>query len=141
MNNELTKSKETAANRAFLGGFFGLQHYYLEEISSGIYKSISGAIIAMFLLTTALGGVFAFSSFLVFYVIISNVVAGLKLLGTDSKQFDLKYNPHLFVKIGDTLPTPASVEVADEILKLNDLFEKGIITFEEFERRKAKLLD
>ena len=33
------------------------------------------------------------------------------------------------------------INVADELHKLDDLFKRGVITFEEFEKRKAKLLN
>ena len=37
-------------------------------------------------------------------------------------------------------PTPAPASVADELLKFSELLEKGVISQEEFDAQKAKLL-
>jgi TM2 domain-containing membrane protein YozV len=130
------RTKEKATQYAFLGGFAGLHNFYLGETSRGVWKVIVALIIGSMTIGTGgmAGGIFIP---LLFW---GNFVRGFRLSGMSQNKFDLRYNTQLFVKRGEEEP-PAPVEVADEIFKLGELFEKGVINFEEFERRKQRLLD
>jgi len=136
MLEKSTRYKHIAVRQAFIGGSFGLHDFYLGRKGRGIAKTISLGFLGMGSLQGFIGSI---TPILPFIVIISNVVEGFKLMSMSQHDFDLKFNPHLFVKLGDNIPTE-NVAVADEILKLNGLFEQGLITFEEFEKRKKKLL-
>lgn len=133
---EATRSKEKATQYAFLGGFAGIHNFYLGEIGRGTLKLM----IACTFGVMAIGSGGVAGGLFVPLLLWTNLVRGVRFLNTSQKKFDLRYNPQLFVKKGEEAPPPP-VEVAGEIYKLNQLFEKGIINFEEFERRKQKLLD
>ncbi|MCU0438728.1 MAG: NINE protein [Raineya sp.] len=133
------KNRFAAMARAFLGGCIGLHDFYLG-------RNFRGSIKILALVFFGLGfGLKAMKSpktllFLPSFMLFSNLASGLKLLSIRQEDFDFKYNPHLFTKVDKKAPK-TDIAVADEILKLNELFEKGLITFEEFEKRKKKLLE
>jgi len=128
------RNRFEAIKRAFLGGCIGLHDFYLGRNFRGTIKALAlGFFITGFVTKTNL------PTPILALIAVSNLVSGLKLLSIGQRDFDFKYNPHLFVKMTDGFPN-TNVAVADEILKLNELFEKGLITFEEFEKRKKKLL-
>lgn len=131
----LTKNRFSAIKRAFLGGCIGLHDFYLGRNFRGTIKAVAlGIFIAGFVTKAKL------PSPILAIIALSNLVSGIKLLSMGQRDFDFKYNPHLFVKMNDGFPN-TNIAIADEILKLNELFEKGLITFEEFEKRKNKLLN
>lgn len=121
MNDNNKKDKTLAGILAFFGGAFGIHHFYLGNGGTGL----------LYLL-------FCWT----FIPYIAAIVDAIQLLTRPQAEFDRKYNPHLYVNQYEQkhIP-PANVNVADEIYKLDVLFRRGIITFEEFERRKAKLLE
>jgi hypothetical protein len=128
------KNKQEATLRAFIAGFLGANDFYLKKYTRGIFRAVSSVVLALvFARQAGFGQIIIVMAFL-----ITNISEGLKLFFQSQHDFDVKYNPHLFIKKGEN-DAPAT-GIADEILKLNQLFEKGLITFEEFEKKKAKLL-
>ncbi|HAI76018.1 MAG TPA: hypothetical protein DCM08_07180 [Microscillaceae bacterium] len=116
------KDKITAAAFSFFLGYFGVHQFYLGNAGKGL----------VYLFTVGFCGILP-------------VVDGVSYLLMSDDDFNRRFNPHLFQQailhntftdfIGDR-----QIEVADEIAKLNQLWKEGIITFEEFERRKNKLI-
>ncbi len=119
-DNNSKKDKTIAGILAIFGGSFGVHQFYLGNIGMGI----------LYLMTFLLSWVFSW-------------IDAIKLFTMSQDRFDRKYNPQFFMRT-DAKPThslPANVNVADEINKLDVLFKRGVLTFEEFEKRKAQLLD
>ncbi|TAE69505.1 MAG: NINE protein [Bacteroidetes bacterium] len=123
------KDKIVAALLSWFLGLFGVHKFYLGQTGAGIGYLIATCTIVGMLFTG-----------------IASIVDFFSLLLMSKQDFDRKYNPeHYFAeKLGQTYlfgsPTGEVKDVADEILKLDGLFKSGVITFEEFEKRKAKLL-
>lgn len=116
------KDKITAAVFSFFLGSFGVHQFYLGNVGKGL----------VYLFTLGLCGILP-------------LVDAVSYLLMSDDDFNRRFNPHMFQQgimnnsfadfIGDR-----QIEVADEIAKLNQLWKDGIITFEEFERRKNKLM-
>ena len=111
------KDKGTAVVLALLLGSIGIHRFYLEQWVYGIlYLLFSWTFIPL---------IISIIDFLIFLVM-------------SKESFDTKYNKAK-VAGGWELKTSAT-GVAEELEKLHDLMEKGIITKQEFESKKAKLL-
>lgn len=112
------KDKTTAALLAFFLGGIGIHHFYLGNKSKGIL-------------------------FLVFFwTFIPAIIAffeSIMLLMQSQAEFDAKYNSTT-EPVTYSRPTTFSNNVADELEKLHSLKEKGVITAEEFEAKKKKML-
>lgn len=107
------KNKTTAAILALILGGIGVHRFYLGQAGLGlVYLLFCWTFIPAFV---------ALVDFLVFLLM-------------DDEKFNNKYNN------GKSPMAPANVNVSDELEKLHGLKEKGVITAEEFEARKAKLL-
>lgn len=124
------KDKVTTALLAWFLGIFGAHRFYLGQNGMGI-----GYLLGTL---TVIGAIFT--------GIISFVDAiGILIMPQDT--FDRRYNPeHYFLEGTQSMNynrglDQAHVNIADEIAKLDHLFRTGVITFEEFERRKARLLN
>lgn len=78
-----------------------------------------------------IGGTVAF----ILALILSPLIGGIITLISD-KNSDIEYKKQL----AESLSTPNRVSDLDEIEKLHSLFEKGILTEEEYNKRKATLL-
>lgn len=125
------KDKVVAALLAWFLGIFGAHKFYLGKTGAGIAYLIATFTIVGMLYT----GIATFIDF-------------ISLLVMSKQEFDRKYNTEQYFieKLGGTTQLPIFgnhgeiKDVADEIAKLDSLFKSGIITFEEFEKRKAKLL-
>lgn len=120
------KSKSTAALLAFFLGFFGVHRFYLNQNGMGI-----GLILG---------------TMTIFGAIVTRIISFVDFIGfltMSEEEFNRRYNPHLVAYHGygavNAMQKPAYV--ADEIRKLDQLFQEGVITFEEFERRKQKIMD
>jgi len=137
MLEQITKDKSTAVRKAFIGGFFGLHDFYLGRTKRATIRSVVMGFLAMGIFKNSVSS--KHIGVIPVVIIVSNIIEGFRLMSMSQHDFDLKFNPHLFVKAGEYIPTQ-NLSVADEILKLNGLFEKNLITFEEFEKRKKKLL-
>jgi TM2 domain-containing membrane protein YozV len=122
MNEENKKDKTVAGILALLFGTFGVHHFYLGNGGTGL----------LYLL---------FFWFPVTWI--ASFVDAIQLLTRPQSEFDRRYNPHLYMRQYEQPKNLSStnINVADEIYKLDILFRRGVITFEEFEKRKAKLLD
>ncbi len=127
MTNKPEKNKTIAALLAFFLGPLGIHQFYLGKNGNGV---------AYILGTMTLIGIF--------FTRIISIVEFIQLLTMSQESFDRKYNPHLYLRtdspFGINAPLNQNINVADEIAKLDELFRKGVITFEEFERRKQRLL-
>ncbi|RMG95724.1 MAG: NINE protein [Deltaproteobacteria bacterium] len=126
------KDKNTAALLAFALGGFGAHRFYLGQPGWGLIYIIFA--------WTFIPSLVAFFEF-------------LNLLFMDPEEFDRRYNG------GRTLYAPMAVamlppgiqpgqvphrdvaDLAEQIKKLHELRVAGLLTDEEFERQKAKLLD
>ncbi len=125
------KDKNTAAILAFALGGFGAHRFYLGQPGWGLVYIIFA--------WTFIPSLVAFFEF-------------LNLLFMDPDEFDRRYNG------GHTLAAPITVamlppgvggtgghrpveDVAEQIQKLHELRVAGLLTDEEFERQKAKILD
>lgn len=117
------KDKLTAALLAWFLGAFGGHRFYLGQMGAGL---------AHLLFSLTFFGLFITGPIAFFDAI------GLLIMSQET--FDRKYNPHLYIPHDNRGYLPLNVNVADEIEKLDELFKKGVITFEEFERRKSRLL-
>lgn len=115
------KDKVIAALLAFFAGTWGIHRFYLGQIGTGIMHILF---------------------FWTFIPSIVSLVDAIGLITMQQEQFDRKYNPHLFQMSGYGMFNNQLTDfsVADEISKLDDLFRRGVITFEEFEKRKSRLL-
>ena len=125
------KDKVTSALLAWFLGVFGAHRFYLGQNGMGIGYLLGTLTIVGAIFTTIIAFVDAI---------------GLLIMPQDT--FDLRYNPeHYFLEKGggnsqqNHFLDQAHVNIADEIIKLDALFKAGVITFEEFERRKARLLN
>ena len=109
------KNKTTAAILGLFLGGFGLHRFYLGENSRGILY------------------------LLFFWTLIPFVIAffdAIVLLMMDDDEFDDRYNTN-YIRTRGNVPFR---NVADEIEKLHDLMQRGILTKEEFEYKKGELL-
>ena len=105
------KNKTTAALLAFFLGGFGVHRFYLGESGKGI--------IYLLFFWTFIPAFIAFIDFIIF-------------LTMDDYKFNAVYNR------GSVLTT--GISTADELEKLHNLKERGIISEQEYNNRKAKLL-
>ena len=112
------KSKTTAAILAFFLGGIGVHRFYLGKIGEGF--------IYLIFCFTFIPALVAFIDFIIF-------------LTMDENAFNLKYNGGAVSNVAVSVGSE-SVNVAEEIEKLHNLKEKGIITEAEFTNKKAKLL-
>jgi len=112
------KDKWLTVALAWFLGWAGVHRFYLGQTGRGI----------VYLFTFGGFGLFALADVVGFLVM-------------SEKNFDLKYNTEHFLHIhAQKAPAFPPQNVADELHKLGQLMDKGLITFEEFERRKALLL-
>jgi TM2 domain-containing membrane protein YozV len=122
------RNRFIAVALAFIGGTFGIHNFYLGRVGRGLAS--------------------VFFSFTVIPWVIS-IVDGVKMLIMSDEEFDLKYNHssyhrQILDKFGSSLMNQphftGKPQVAQELEKLAILMDKGLITFEEFEKQKSKLL-
>ncbi len=105
------KSKTTAAILALFLGGIGIHRFYLGQAGLGI--------IYLLFCWTFIPALIAFIDFIVFLIM-------------DENAFNSKYNKNQTLNI--------SLNTADELEKLFLLKEKGVISEQEFQTRKGKLL-
>jgi TM2 domain-containing membrane protein YozV len=107
------KNKTTAAILAFFLGGIGIHRFYLGHGGLGILYLI--------FCWTFIPAIIAFIDFIAFLIM-------------DDDKFNARYN------LGKVINVTRNDNTAEELEKLHGLMEKGIITSEEFQLRKAKLL-
>jgi len=117
------KDKTVTALLAFFLGGIGVHRFYLGETWLGFFYLIfCWTFIPLF---------FAFIDFICFLVM-------------SQETFDSKYNQNTIIYRGFNYPSDnfesRKTNVAEEIQRLYDLKEKGIISNEDFEKGKSKLL-
>lgn len=116
------RNRIIAAAASLLGGSFGLQHFYLGNIGKGVLS----VIFSWTGIPTIIG-----------------IVDAIRFISMTDEHFDRKFNFEEYKKRlieQEVEKRLGRQDVATELEKLAQLMEKGYITFEEFERRKAKLL-
>lgn len=116
------KNRLIAAAMSFFGGTWGIQHFYLGKIGKGVLSIVFS--------WTTIPTIIGF-------------VDTIRFLSMTDEQFDIKYNFEEYKKKIIEEESRKSLfhrDIGSELEKLAQLMEKGYITFEEFERRKAKLL-
>ena len=122
------KNKTTAALLAFFFGPLGVHRFYLGQVGLGFLYIV-----------------FFFVSWLI------SLIDFIVFLTMDDATFNQKYNAGIAPQYLQpthpspprmTTPTVAPInrDLAEELQKLHALKEKGILTEEEFQARKAKLL-
>ncbi len=107
---------------SFLGGTWGIQHFYLGKIGKGVLSIV----FSWTIIPTIIG-----------------FVDAIRFLSMTDEQFDIKFNFEEYKKKIIEEENRKSLfhrDIGSELEKLAQLMEKGYITFEEFERRKLKLL-
>ena len=104
------KNKNTAGILAILLGAVGVHKFYLGKTGQGV--------LYIFLFMGLFG--------------ILGIIDGVKILTMDQKKFDAEYN-------GGKSDVSSGISVADELSKLHELKEKGIITQSEFEAKKRQI--
>ena len=107
------KNKTTAALMAFFLGGFGGQFFYLGKAGKGV--------LCLLFFWTFIPAVIALIDF-------------IRFLSMSEQEFNQKYNN------GNGAFTPASLNIAEELEKLNGLKQSGVLTEQEFELRKKKML-
>lgn len=124
------KDKTTAALFAFFLGGLGVHHFYLGNTGRGVlYLIFCWTLIPAFI---------AFIEALIFLTLSVN-------------DFNVKYNMNAKINYQQQQPNNKgenylatknniTTNIADEIKKLHDLREAGILTDDEFEQQKRKLL-
>jgi TM2 domain-containing membrane protein YozV len=114
------KNKISAAMLAFFLGAFGFHKFYLGEIFSGIIYLVFS--------WTFIPGIVAFFEFL-----------GLLLMS--DRAFDARYNAAFLAEKERKLFAQSPQENMKALEKLKNLYDKGIITAEEYEEKRRKILD
>jgi TM2 domain-containing membrane protein YozV len=114
------RNKITAALLAFFFGWFGVHKFYLGEGVAGV----------MYLLFcwTMIPGLIAFFEF-------------FGLLLTSDQVFDARYNGGVSLSPGYTNNIESSRDKAATLGELKNLYDNGVITAEEYEGKRRKLLD
>ncbi|KOY86823.1 hypothetical protein AD998_12320 [bacterium 336/3] len=122
------KSRITTALLALFLGGIGIHHFYLGKNSNGILSIL-----------------FSWT----FIPRITSFIESIKLFMMSDEEFNLKYNTSHYHKqmleqfgkgVFNGGTQTQKLDVADELSKLASLMDKGLITFEEFEKRKSVLL-
>lgn len=119
------KSKTTAYLLWFFLGAFGAHKFYLNKTGTGI----------LYLFTL---GIFGFGVLIDLFTLGGQVDTYNALFGRQFGQGNVNTN-HIVVNVpGHQIPqTPL---VSDQLQRLHELKEKGILSLEEFETQKIKLL-
>ena len=119
------KDKLTTALLSWFLGTFGVHRFYLGQTGLGIAYLL---------------GTFSFIGLII--TVPASIIDLIGFLIMPQETFDRKYNPEFYnQQIGLVNKPIGNVNVADELHKLDLLFKRGVITFEEFEKRKAQLLN
>lgn len=131
------KSKTTATLLAFFLGGFGVHRFYLGQTGLGL--------LYLLFCWTFVPAVIAFIDFLVLLFMSDetfNQKYNLTALIMQSKDAGSSSNNNNTIAINMGAPhmAAAAASGSDEIVKLYELKEKGIITAEEFELKKRTLL-
>lgn len=119
------KSKTTAGLLAIFLGGLGIHQFYLGNGSKGV--------LYLLFCWTGIPSLIGF-------------IDGIVLLTSNERRFNIKYNHIMLDLLTSTSRSSQPINnappgnTADELEKLYKLMEKGVITQEEFNLRKAKLL-
>lgn len=133
------KSKSTAVVLAILLGGLGIHHFYLGNTTKGICYLIPWI---LFCWTVAIP--------VILWII--ETVEGIILAGKRQEEFDVEYNlnsyknPPTFTNYDQTnFNTTASKDQqesqTEQLLDLKKLYDAGVLTEEEFNKQKAKILN
>jgi len=115
------KDKTVAALLTFFLGGFGIHKFYLGETVAGVFY--------LLFCWAFIPSILAFFDF-------------IGLLVTSQEAFDARYNAsYIQGSRGYGLPQESSKDKAATLQELKKLYEEGIITAEEFEQKRRKILD
>lgn len=129
------KSKTTATLLAFFLGGFGVHRFYLGQTGLGL--------LYLLFCWTLVPAVIAFIDFFMLLFMSDeafNQKYNLTALIMQSKDAGSSNNNTIAINMGAPQMATAAASGSDEIVKLYELKEKGIITAEEFELKKRTLL-
>ncbi len=125
LNKTIMKSKTTAALLAFFLGGLGAHHFYLGKKAKGFIY------LFMFLFAFPLMLVMGIGFLLFGLVGLFSLMDFIYLLAMDEHKFNNEFNSGI---------QSASISTADEIQKLHNLKVAGVLTQEEFEKKKSQLI-
>jgi TM2 domain-containing membrane protein YozV len=117
------KSKIVAALLAFFLGGLGIHKFYLGQSGAGI--------IYLLFCWTLIPGIIAFFEF-------------IGLLLTSDQVFDARYNGVSSINasyVNNTIQQESSKDKAATLAELKNLYDSGVITAEEYEAKRRKILD
>ena len=114
------KNKSVAAMLAFFLGGLGAHKFYLGENTTGVLYLI--------FFWTYIPGILSFFEFI-----------GLMVMSEDT--FNAQYNPGIIQSRGFSGHIESSVDKVTTLKELKNLYDSGIITAEEFEAKRRKILD
>ncbi len=112
------KSKSTAIVLCFFLGTFGLHKFYLGQIVAGVFY--------LLFCWTGIPSLIAFIEF-------------FQLIFMPELEFNAKFNPHLLTNNPGTVTSPQNTTSA--LYDLKKLYESGVITADEYEEKRKKLLN
>ena len=140
------KDKTAAGLLAIFLGEFGIHWFYLGKSGRGI------AYLLLFL-------IFCWTIFIPIIIAIIALIEGIMFLSMSKEEFDAKYNTPVAAQpvytqqvasapnIPAAAPAPSSTAAptastkTESLLALKELFDKGILSQEEFEKEKQKILN
>jgi len=108
------RKRTTAALLAFFLGIIGIHRFYLGQVGLGL--------------------LYLLFCWVFFIPALIGIIDMIVFLSMDDKKFNEKYNAAI------TVQSDNSYSAADEIKKLYEMKEKGIITQDEYELKKKLLL-
>jgi TM2 domain-containing membrane protein YozV len=112
------KNRTIAGLLGIFLGAFGVHHFYLGNHKKGILYAV--------MCWTMLPRLASF-------------IEAISYFRMSDEAFNRKYNTN-YLASKPISNTTNGLGVADEVLKLSQLLDRNVITFEEFERRKIQLL-
>jgi TM2 domain-containing membrane protein YozV len=114
------RNRTAAALLAFFVGSIGIHKFYLGENVAGI--------LYLLFFWTFIPGVIAFFEF-------------ISLIIMSDQAFDAKYNPNYLTSSQNRGLQESSQDKVATLLQLKKLYDKGVITAEEYEEKRRKYLD
>ena len=130
------KSKSTAVLLAVLLGGLGIHHFYLGNTKAGLFYLIPWIL-------------FFWTVLIPVILWIIETVEGIILAGKSQEDFDIEYNQNLYknrstpsvnTSYGSSVQEPQKSKT-DQLMDLKKLYDAGILTEEEFNKQKSKILN
>lgn len=121
------KSKSTAYVLWFFLGIFGAHKFYLEKTGMGI----------LYIFTV---GLFGFGVLIDLFTLGSQVDTYNALFFAKTGGANNNNVNNIVVNVPHHATAPQAIDISEQLHKLSDLKEKGLLTDEEFASQKAKML-